>query len=58
MHLGIWLIVLILTVLKYGIPAAAGIWIIVALVQIRSGMKAMQENLDAIERRIMSGPPN
>jgi hypothetical protein len=43
---------LILIIFMWGIPLAAGVWIIYTLVHIRSGQQTIQNKLEAIERAI------
>jgi hypothetical protein len=43
---------LIIIIFMWGIPLAAGVWIIYTLVHIRSGQKAIQNKLEQIEREV------
>jgi hypothetical protein len=47
---------LIIVIFMWGIPLAAGVWIIYTLVHIRSGQEAIQNRLEAIERAIAKQP--
>ena len=46
------LIVILIAIILYGIPIAAGIWAIVPLHRIPSGQKIILNRLDGIERAV------
>jgi|WetSurMetagenome_2_1015567.scaffolds.fasta_scaffold1504185_1 hypothetical protein len=50
------LVMLITAIFFWGIPIAAGIWIIVTLVRIRSRQHDIQIKLEEIERAISKQP--
>jgi hypothetical protein len=53
-HFGISeiLIITLVALIKYAIPIAFAIWVIVSLKRIRSGQEVAQGRLDAIEKRL------
>ena len=55
MGLSEFLVVLVVAIIKVGIPIAAAIWIIQALRRIRADNEAIKSKLDAIEQQLQRG---
>jgi hypothetical protein len=49
-------VISLIAVVRFGIPIAAAIWAIKALINIRSGQDVIQSRLEAIERAIQGNP--
>ncbi len=54
-HMGIGelLIILLVALIKFGIPIAFAIWVIVAIKRIIDGIKRLSSRLDVIEKYLM-----
>ena len=47
------LIVVLMTILLYGIPIDIGIWVIIAIRRLADGIKSISSRLDLIEKLLM-----
>ncbi len=54
-HIGMteFIVILTLALLKFGIPIAFAIWVIIAIKRIVDGVKRVSARLDAIEKMLM-----
>ena len=43
-----------IVLIKYGIPIAAAVWVVLSLIRIRSDVKTIQGKLEEIERLLLN----
>lgn len=53
-HIGIGelLVILLIALIKFGIPLAFAIWVIIAIKRIGDGIKRISSRLDEVERKL------